>query len=68
MNNPAQHDLEATEAERLGAMFAAIKAAEWACSGAVCTYPTDGNCGCFNTALAQYVDSLTKTTPHAIKG
>jgi len=40
----------------LGERYRAIQAKEYGCGGDFeCAYPHDGNCWCFNTALAQHV-------------
>jgi hypothetical protein len=50
-----QVDAEALVAERLGERLRSVQSEEWACQEAVCTFPHDGNCSCFNTALAQII-------------
>lgn len=47
-------DIEAEAACELGEMYREIQSGEYCCSEIVCTYPHDGNCWCFNTALARY--------------
>lgn len=41
-------------AEAFGLMLRAIQKAEWACDESVCSFPHDGNCWCFNTALDRH--------------
>ena len=48
-------DANAEDAAKLGTRFREIKAGEYACSHIVCKFPHDGNCWCFNTALAQHI-------------
>jgi hypothetical protein len=48
-------DIEADEAFKLGERYRAIQAKQFCCERIVCTYPHNGNCWCFNTALAQHV-------------
>lgn len=48
-------DRNADEALKLGELYREVQSREWACSEIVCVYPHDGNCCCFNTALALYV-------------
>jgi hypothetical protein len=47
-------EAEATNAARLGEIYREVKAAEWACAEIGCKFPHDGNCWCFNTALARF--------------
>lgn len=49
----AEENAESTA--QLGALYREIQAAEYGCLVMVCTYPHDGNCWCFNTALALHV-------------
>lgn len=48
---------EAEAAERLGKLYREIQAGEFACRIIECAFPLDGNCACFNDALARFTSS-----------
>ena len=55
MTEDERREREAVDsAVQLGDLYKAARAETYACTDIFCTYPHDGNCDCFNTALARY--------------
>jgi hypothetical protein len=49
-------DIEAEAAAQFGRQLNQLRSKEYACGAIVCAFPHDGNCWCFNRALASYVE------------
>lgn len=47
-------EIEAQQASDLGVRYRMIQEGEYGCSKIICTFPHDGNCWCFNKALAEH--------------
>lgn len=53
-------DPYAGSAIELGKRYEAIQFGEYCCSEIVCTFPFNGECWCFNKALAAHIADVTK--------
>lgn len=49
-------EVDAEDAAKLGQLFREIQSQQYGCGGDFeCSYPHDGNCWCFNTALSRHI-------------